>query len=147
MPAVGSFALTEGGLNTTFCRGIQFTHNEGFVQLNTVFPGHYYGRATHIHVISWANYSVLANNTIVGDVDAHIGQLYFDQTLRDTVEQLSPYTLNNKPLTTNAEGMFGPLGASAQYEPLVNYTYLSQNIQDRYISYHLVATHLKEPIL
>jgi len=36
-------------INTTALRGIQFTDDEGVVNFDTFFPGHYEGRAVHIH--------------------------------------------------------------------------------------------------
>lgn len=36
-------------INTTALRGIQFTDHEGVANFDTFFPGHYEGRAVHIH--------------------------------------------------------------------------------------------------
>jgi protocatechuate 3,4-dioxygenase beta subunit len=36
-------------LDATFLRGIQPSNDEGVVQFESIFPGHYTGRATHIH--------------------------------------------------------------------------------------------------
>ena len=36
-------------LDTTFLRGVQKTGDDGVVQFQTIFPGHYTSRATHIH--------------------------------------------------------------------------------------------------
>lgn len=36
-------------LDATFLRGIQPSNKEGIVQFESIFPGHYTGRATHIH--------------------------------------------------------------------------------------------------
>lgn len=39
----------SSNLNTTFLRGVQKTGEDGVVQFQTIFPGHYTSRATHIH--------------------------------------------------------------------------------------------------
>jgi hypothetical protein len=36
-------------INRQFLRGIQISGNDGSVGFETIFPGHYMGRATHIH--------------------------------------------------------------------------------------------------
>ncbi len=36
----------------TYLRGVQFTDSEGWAEFKTIYPGHYAGRATHIHVRS-----------------------------------------------------------------------------------------------
>ena len=36
-------------LDATFLRGIQPSNKEGIVQFESIFPGHYTGRAPHIH--------------------------------------------------------------------------------------------------
>lgn len=36
-------------INNTFLRGIQQSDADGVVKFETLFPGHYTGRATHIH--------------------------------------------------------------------------------------------------
>ncbi|KAM0277378.1 hypothetical protein ACHAQH_005818 [Verticillium albo-atrum] len=47
------------GLNSTHLRGVQLTDHNGVVQLETIFPGHYEGRATHTHLLSHANATVM----------------------------------------------------------------------------------------
>lgn len=36
-------------INNTMFRGIQFSNDNGILQFDTTFPGHYTGRTTHIH--------------------------------------------------------------------------------------------------
>lgn len=36
-------------INNTMYRGIQFSNENGILQFDTSFPGHYTGRTTHIH--------------------------------------------------------------------------------------------------
>jgi len=49
----------EAGLNSTYLRGIQITDHDGVVEFDTLFPGHYTGRATHQHVITHINSTTL----------------------------------------------------------------------------------------
>lgn len=44
-------------INNTFLRGIQQSDDDGVVKFETLFPGHYTGRATHIHGIHHSSIS------------------------------------------------------------------------------------------
>lgn len=54
----------QGGLNSTFLRGIQLTDHDGVVQFETIFPGHYSGRAVHTHLLAHTNATIEPNGTI-----------------------------------------------------------------------------------
>ena len=41
---------SEQTVGETFLRGVQFTDSEGWAEFKTIYPGHYAGRATHVHV-------------------------------------------------------------------------------------------------
>jgi hypothetical protein len=47
--ASGNGNSEAGNLDATFLRGIQKSDEDGVVYFQSVFPGHYTGRATHIH--------------------------------------------------------------------------------------------------
>ena len=64
----------------TFLRGIQRTDARGYCEFDTIYPGWYRGRTTHIHV-----------KVHVGGTVVHTGQLYFPDTLTDKVYQTGPY--------------------------------------------------------
>ncbi|KAJ5056815.1 Intradiol ring-cleavage dioxygenase [Bipolaris maydis] len=85
---------TEGqaGLNTTWLRGLQVTSPEGVVEFDTIVPGHYGGRAHHIHVFTTINSTTLPNHTYIAGVTNHIGQLFLEQSLLDEVEIQCPTT-------------------------------------------------------
>ncbi|CAK7217761.1 hypothetical protein SBRCBS47491_003280 [Sporothrix bragantina] len=124
----GVSAAGQGGLASTFLRGVQMSDAEGVVDFDTVFPGHYMGRATHQHIV--AHISAQSgdtnpqNHSYTGGHIAHISQLFFDQALIHQVEQTSPYNANPVPLTTNAEDMFTGFAASPAYDPFVEYVFL-----------------------
>lgn len=59
----GVSSTGEGGLNTTFLRGVQLSDQEGVAYFDTLFPGHYSGRATHQHVVAHQDVTVLTNGS------------------------------------------------------------------------------------
>jgi protocatechuate 3,4-dioxygenase beta subunit len=65
-------------LNNTALRGLTATDDDGVAQFTSLFPGHYSGRATHMHVVGHLNGTILDNGTYTGGNIAHIGQLFFD---------------------------------------------------------------------
>lgn len=50
----------------TFLRGLSPTDEDGVVTFQTLFPGHYAGRANHVHVAAHFNATLLPNNTLSG---------------------------------------------------------------------------------
>ncbi|CAF1038935.1 unnamed protein product [Rotaria sordida] len=92
--------------NTTFFRGTLVSDLEGRVVFDTIYPGWYRGRATHIHI----KVHIGANLTnIDGEMYAtgghvsHTGQFYFDDNLTDKVATVAPYMTNNIRRTRNNE--------------------------------------------
>ncbi|KAI1347947.1 Intradiol ring-cleavage dioxygenase [Xylaria sp. FL0043] len=133
--ATGVYAGVEsgqGGLNTTFLRGIQLTDFDGVATFETIFPGHYDGRAPHTHLLAHTNASVQSNGTISvwGAPVAHIGQLFWPEDLRAEVEATYPYTENTQELTTNDEDMWSVLQADENYDPIPQFVYLGDKIED-----------------
>ncbi|KAI8634276.1 Intradiol ring-cleavage dioxygenase [Xylariaceae sp. FL1651] len=128
----GVSSTGQGGLNTTHGRGIQMTDEDGVVEFDTIFPGHYTGRTPHIHLMSTANATLLANNTYVSDsgTPSHIGQLFFDQDLITEVETLAPYTTNSQKLTLNSQDGIGISEATVDYDPFVDYVRLGSSLDD-----------------
>ncbi|KAK8208374.1 GPI anchored dioxygenase-like protein [Phyllosticta capitalensis] len=114
----------QGGLNSTFLRGVQETNSDGLAVFDTIFPGHYEGRATHEHVVAHVGAKLLANGTSTLGTVAHIGQLFFDETLRSAVEDTYPYNTNTVEVTTNDEDMWAPYQAENNYDPFPEFVYL-----------------------
>jgi protocatechuate 3,4-dioxygenase beta subunit len=52
------------GWDSTYLRGIQETNHEGVVNFDTIFPGHYDDRATHTHLLTHLNSTLLPNKTL-----------------------------------------------------------------------------------
>lgn len=120
----------QGGVYTTFGRGVQKSDSDGVVQFNTIFPGHYTGRTSHIHIMSTDHASVLPNGTFVGGTVRHIGQMYFDESLIKAVEATEPYLRNRQPVTHNSQDRLAWDEATPQYDPFFKYVYLGGKVQD-----------------
>ncbi|OQE26452.1 hypothetical protein PENSTE_c005G08138 [Penicillium steckii] len=126
----GNYA--SGGWDSTYLRGIQQTDQDGVVDFDSIFPGHYDGRATHTHLLTHLNATLLPNKTLevgTGSV-AHIGQLFWNEVLRSAVEDTYPYTSNTQDITTNADDMWSVLQADASYDPFPEYMYLGDSLDD-----------------
>ena len=117
-------------INATFLRGVQETDSDGVTQFETLFPGHYTGRATHIHVMVHINGTVRPNDTWSGAVAAHVGQMFFDQSLITQVEAVSPYTDNTQTLTTNADDSIMSSESENDVDPVMQYTLLGESVED-----------------
>lgn len=120
------------GMNSTFLRGIQLTDADGVAQFETIFPGHYEGRATHTHLLSHTNATLMPNGTIsVWNAPvSHIGQVFWPESIRSAVEELYPYNTNEQGVTSNADDMWSILQADASYDPFPQFVYLSDDLQD-----------------
>ncbi|KAI0438646.1 Intradiol ring-cleavage dioxygenase [Xylaria telfairii] len=119
-------------LNNTALRGIQQTDENGVVQFLSVFPGHYSGRANHMHVVFHTDATVLANGTLTGGNVPHIGQFFWDQDLVDEVEATDPYSTNTQSITLNSEDhVFGEQETEgSDSDPVFNYVYLGEDVTD-----------------
>lgn len=126
----GNYA--SGGYNSTYLRGIQLTDNDGVVQFETIFPGHYDGRATHTHLLSHMNATLEPNGTIsVWNAPVtHIGQVFYPEDLRSAVEAVYPYTTNTQAVTTNDEDMWSIVQTDSSYDPFPEFIYLGDDVSD-----------------
>jgi len=87
-------------LGKKFLRGYQITDANGSAKFTTIYPGWYSGRAVHIHfkVRSAAGASPAYQFT---------SQLFFDDSLTDTVHAQSPYSSKGQRDTRNsADGIY-----------------------------------------
>ena len=83
------FGNAVGG--RTFLRGIQKTDATGLAVFTTIYPGWYQGRTVHIHV----------KVHVAGSV-VHTGQLFFPDSLTDTVYKAAPYAARGARQVRNA---------------------------------------------
>lgn len=139
----------QGGLNATWLRGIQLTDEDGVAQFDSIFPGHYTGRATHIHVLVHSNATIHPNGTIGQDnLASHVGQAFFDDSLIAAVEATSPYTSNQQILTLNADDHILAQEADPDgVDPLMQYALLGDDIADgifAWLSFGINVTAINE---
>ena len=120
----------ESNIDKTFLRGLQTTDSDGVVQYESIFPGYYSGRATHVHVETHLNGTVLPNGTYTGGSIAHIGQFFFDQDLITEVNTLSPYSDNTNTITTNADDRVVQGELDNDSDPFLNYVLLGDSVSD-----------------
>jgi protocatechuate 3,4-dioxygenase beta subunit len=74
----------------TFLRGVQLTDTAGLAAFTSVYPGFYAGRAIHIHVEVHVQGSASASKYSGGHV-AHVGQIFFDESVSDDVMKEPAY--------------------------------------------------------
>jgi protocatechuate 3,4-dioxygenase beta subunit len=82
---------SQNSVGSTWLRGVQLTDANGIAEFTSIYPGHYTGRATHIHVkvhIGGTN----GGTTYSGGHVSHTGQLFFDDAVSSQVYALAPYT-------------------------------------------------------
>ncbi|KAL2170377.1 hypothetical protein VTG60DRAFT_4963 [Thermothelomyces hinnuleus] len=116
-------------LQGTTLRGVQPTDDHGIASFDSLFPGHYEGRATHIHAIVYLGATKEANNTITGGRAAHVGQLYFDQSLITEVDKLAPYNTNRMAIVLNQNDFLFRAGANGD-DPIVRYALVGDKLED-----------------
>lgn len=87
----------ESTVGQTWLRGYQLTDVSGKIEFTTIVPGWYQGRTTHIHLRLRSTYDSTDNS------GTNTMQLFFDQTLVDTIDTtIFPYSSEGKNTTTNA---------------------------------------------
>lgn len=92
----GVYSEYGSGRGQTFLRGIQVTDGQGQVTFETVYPGWYQGRATHIHV------EVTINGRSV-----KVTQIAFPEDVTAEVYRTGVYAANGQNTTSNSrDGIF-----------------------------------------
>jgi protocatechuate 3,4-dioxygenase beta subunit len=89
-------------------QGQQITDSQGVAVFNTIYPGWYQGRATHMHIKVHIGASLVSIGGVVhitGGHVSHTGQLFFDDTMTDAVANFSPYSTNTIQRKRNNEDM------------------------------------------
>lgn len=137
---VYSGVTAEDTVGSTFLRGISSTDDDGVMQMKTIFPGWYQGRATHVHVVSHnVNTTQNSNQTISGGNVNHIGQIFYDEDLLDEVYATYPYNTTTVERTANADDMWFPTQNSSGYNAIMTVEQLGSDITDGLIGYITVG--------
>jgi protocatechuate 3,4-dioxygenase beta subunit len=77
---------------TRYLRGAQITNGVGIAEITTIYPGWYQGRTVHIHA-----------KVILSNKELLTTQLYFDDTLTNTVYASAPYNTHTGSRTLNTK--------------------------------------------
>jgi protocatechuate 3,4-dioxygenase beta subunit len=106
--AGGAYSGVQGSNGTTFLRGTQMSDADGLATFDTIYPGWYQGRAVHIHM------KVHVDNSVV-----HTGQLFFDDSLSDSVFQNSPYSgRGTRDMRNEDDSIFTDAGGASAIVPV-----------------------------
>lgn len=87
----GVYSEYGQGQGQSFLRGVQTTNAQGQVTFNTVYPGWYQGRATHIHV-----------EVTIGGRSVKVTQVAFPEDVTAAVYRTGVYAAKGQNSTTNA---------------------------------------------
>lgn len=120
----------------TFLRGISRTDSAGMTEFLTIFPGYYISRTTHIHVTVQTN--VTGKDSSYSDAGVqHLGQLFFDEDLINSIYQLAPYKAHLSTLnrTTNAEDSLYSSANGDGYSAVVDVSKLGESLADGLVGY------------
>ena len=91
-----SFGRRQKPDATTFCRGVQLSTANGSVEFETIYPGWYVGRDTHIHLKVHVG-GIAGQEKYSGGRVSHTGQLFFSDELTDRIAKLEPYVTHHAP--------------------------------------------------
>ena len=121
-------------------RGIQKTDASGVVAFQTIFPGHYVGRAPHVHLIATVSPTVTAQNTLTGGHVAHVGQVFFDASLASTIYATAPYNSNMQPAMQNKDDdIMQAESAGAGVDPVMRYVWLGNTPSQGLLAWSVVG--------
>jgi protocatechuate 3,4-dioxygenase beta subunit len=96
----------------TYLRGYQVANANGVVKFETIFPGWYTPRTTHIHVRVHTG-GEKADGTYEGGKVNFTGQFFFDDDIAAEVQALEPYSKHTGSYTKLADDMVYDGGASS----------------------------------
>jgi protocatechuate 3,4-dioxygenase beta subunit len=81
---------TQNNSSAVFCRGLQYSDDNGLVKFGTIYPGWYTGRVTHIHV-----------QVYVGNVLKLTSQIAFPEDINTAVYKTALYSVHGQNSTKN----------------------------------------------
>jgi protocatechuate 3,4-dioxygenase beta subunit len=125
---------SKSAITTNALRGVQPSGN-GTAQFVTVIPGHYVGRANHLHTIIHHGAKLLPNNTISGGTISHVGQFYVEQNFLAQVEATPPYNTNKQTQTKNAQDFLFTMASRGGDDPTLKINLIGKTIADGLYAY------------
>ena len=121
---------SESTVGQTWLRGVQFTDAQGIAEFATIYPGHYNGRTTHIHVKVHIG-GKAAGGAYAGGHVSHTGQLLFQDATTSQVYKLAPYTSDTATRVLNgADRVFTEQGGS---KSMLTLTRRGASVADGYL--------------
>jgi protocatechuate 3,4-dioxygenase beta subunit len=110
---VYSGELSEGSEGETYLRGVQLTDGNGVAEFATIYPGHYPGRTTHVHVKVRIG-GRQSDGTYSGGQVSYVGQLFTSDRRDAEVFALAPYDRNPAEIVSrNTDGIFRAQGGAS----------------------------------
>ena len=107
--------------DSTWLRGMWPTDSDGLMEMKTIFPGFYIGRATHIHAQVHTDWVLHDNGTLVSSNTVSTGQLYFNESISETLMASEPYVSHTQiNRTTNAVDSIFSDGFSGGCNPVIS---------------------------
>ncbi|KAH7150312.1 GPI anchored dioxygenase-like protein [Dactylonectria estremocensis] len=114
--------------DTTWLRGMWPSNGNGVLEMKTVFPGFYIQRAIHIHAQVFTDWVLHTNGTVKTGNSNSIGQLYFNETVSESIMALEPYVSHTEiERTTNDVDTVFSSGFENGYNPVVDIVPLNGN--------------------
>lgn len=121
---------SKSAITTNALRGLQPTGANGTATFITLIPGHYVGRANHLHTIIHHGATKLPNNTISGGTISHVGQFYIEQNFLAKVEATSPYNTNKQAQTLNSQDFLFNMGKQGGDDPVMKISLIGNKVED-----------------
>ncbi len=109
--ALGVYSDVGSASGRKFLRGYQITDPSGVAQFTTVYPGWYMGRSVHLH------FKVRTNPGAASGLE-FTSQMFFDESLTDTVYAQAPYSTRGRRDTLNTTDGIYRSGGSQLVVPL-----------------------------
>ncbi|KAH3949166.1 hypothetical protein HBH98_016870 [Parastagonospora nodorum] len=129
--SMGEYSSTMNG----YLRGWQPSSKHGTVDFDTIFPGHYSGRASHIHIVVRA----LDEKRVI-----QFGMIYFDQDIRDEVERTDKYKNNKQELKDNIGDDFIQYDSSDSYDPYVRWARIGNGLDGGLLGWITIGVNTKD---
>ncbi|OTB00329.1 hypothetical protein M426DRAFT_66087 [Hypoxylon sp. CI-4A] len=107
--------------DTTFLRGMWPTDQDGLLEMKTVFPGFYTGRAIHIHTMVYKDWVLHDNGTLTTGSLVNVGQLFINETISQTIMAQEPYSSHTQiNRTTNDEDSIIAQASAGGFSPVLS---------------------------
>ncbi|TFL04437.1 Intradiol ring-cleavage dioxygenase [Pterulicium gracile] len=135
--------------NETFLRGGLPTDENGVVELVTLYPGFYAGRASHIHAMFHHNWAMSPNGTLISQVgtNVHTGQVFFEEVWNDEIYATELYKNNDNVRVCNHEDrILNRLSNADRDNVFVDLEKLGNSLDDGLYGYITIAIDPKNTV-